>query len=212
MKTKNHAVMRFRRLTHFFLNHDAKKWIVITEKNGETFNGNSRKCIENHLNATFYAHSLLQVFLWCGRKFQSYFDELIFWAANYSTHEMWLFWTIFSAFFLCFSLNSFWNFTATFFLAFLKHFHWIYVFFFVRSGITCCGWLLTVFVAAITASAADGFPAIGLAANRAWWCDCTCCCLFKWCCNCWCCKCAAATAAGIWGWWWLIVAVSEAIE
>lgn len=76
---------------------------------------------------------------------------------------------------------------------------------------TCCGWLLTFFAAAITASAADGFPAIGLAANKAWWCDCTCC-LFKWCCNCWCCKCAAATAAGKWGWWWLIVAVSEAIE
>lgn len=77
--------------------------------------------------------------------------------------------------------------------------------------ITCCGWLLTFFAAAITASAADGFPVIGLAANKAWWCDCTCC-LFKWCCNCWCCKCAAATAAGICGWWWLIVAVSDAIE
>lgn len=85
---------------------------------------------------------------------------------------------------------------------------------------TCCGWLLTLFAAAITANAAFGLPVIGLAANKAWWCDCTCCCtccwtcccLFKWCCNCWCCKCAAATAAGKWGWWWLIVAVSEAIE
>lgn len=78
---------------------------------------------------------------------------------------------------------------------------------------TCCGWLLTVFAAAITASAADGLPEIWFAANKAWWCDCTCCCcLFKWCCNCWCCKCAAATAAGKWGWWWLIVAVSDAIE
>lgn len=51
-------------------------------------------------------------------------------------------------------------------------------------------------------------PVMEFAANNAWWCDCTCC-LFKWCCNWWFCKCATAVGKCV---WWLIVAVSDAIE
>lgn len=74
------VTVRFRRLTHFFslrkeMNRNNQK-----KKYGETFNGNSRKCIENHLHAAFHAHSYvhasISILAW--KKIHSNFDEIIY--------------------------------------------------------------------------------------------------------------------------------------